>query len=55
VAPVRRQQELPPCWTETVPAGPKTDPPLAEAEPVSDSGSASVIIYLRRGKKHYTT
>jgi len=34
-----------------VPAGSKTDLPLAKAEPISDNGSASVITYLRRGKK----
>ncbi|GAB0204021.1 epimerase family protein SDR39U1 [Grus japonensis] len=34
-----------------MPAGSNTDPPLAKAEPISDSGSASVITYLRRGKK----
>ncbi|GAB0209984.1 acid sphingomyelinase-like phosphodiesterase 3b [Grus japonensis] len=32
-----------------MPAGSKTDPPLAKAEPISDGGSASVITYLRRG------
>ncbi|KAK4810940.1 hypothetical protein QYF61_013348 [Mycteria americana] len=36
---------------EPVPVGSKTDPPLAKAEPVSNGGSASVITYLRRGKK----
>ncbi|GAB0206480.1 hypothetical protein GRJ2_003113600 [Grus japonensis] len=35
-----------------MPASSKTDPPLAKAEPISDNGSASVITYLRRGKKH---
>ncbi|KAM9590913.1 uncharacterized protein ACIBXB_005945 [Morphnus guianensis] len=34
-----------------MPASSKTDPLLAKAEPISDSGSASVITYLRRGKK----
>ncbi|KAM9590860.1 uncharacterized protein ACIBXB_005909 [Morphnus guianensis] len=34
-----------------MPAGSKTDPPLAKAEPISNSGSASVITYLRKGKK----
>ena len=28
----------------------KTDPPLAKAEPISNSGSASGITYLSRGK-----
>jgi len=32
-------------------AGSKTDPPLAEANSVSDGGSASVITYLRKGRK----
>ncbi|KAK4823897.1 hypothetical protein QYF61_007962 [Mycteria americana] len=34
---------------EPMPAGSKTDLPLAKAEPISDGGSASVIMYLRRG------
>ncbi|GAB0208868.1 hypothetical protein GRJ2_003352500 [Grus japonensis] len=34
-----------------MPAGSKMDPPLAKAEPISDSGSTSVITYLRRKKK----
>ncbi|KAK4807043.1 hypothetical protein QYF61_018384 [Mycteria americana] len=50
-----RCQKLPPCPIEPVPAGSKMDPPLAKAEPTSDSGSASVIIYLRRGKNCCTT
>jgi len=32
-------------------AGSKIDPPLPKAKPVSDSGSASVITHLRRGRK----
>ncbi|PKU45778.1 vps10 domain-containing receptor 2 [Limosa lapponica baueri] len=51
VASVRRDQELLLCWTEPVPAISKTDPPLAKADPVSDAGGASVITYLRKGKK----
>jgi len=47
-------QTLAPCQTESVPGGSK-DPPLAKAEPVSNGGSASVITYLRRGKKHCDT
>ncbi|GAB0205539.1 acid sphingomyelinase-like phosphodiesterase 3b [Grus japonensis] len=36
-----------------MPVGSKTDPLLAKAELISDSGSASGIPYLRRGgKKH---
>lgn len=49
-----RQQELPPCPTETVLARYKLDPPLAKAEPISDTASASVITYLRSGKKLLT-
>ncbi|GAB0177027.1 hypothetical protein GRJ2_000167900 [Grus japonensis] len=36
---------------EPKPAGSKTDPPLAKAEPLSDSGSTSEITELRRGRK----
>ena len=32
-------------------AGSKTDPSLAKAEPISNSGSASVITYLRKAKE----
>ncbi|PKU48694.1 suppression of tumorigenicity 5 protein isoform x4 [Limosa lapponica baueri] len=34
-----------------MPASSKTDPRLAKAEPISDSSSASGIMYLRGGKK----
>jgi len=33
----------------------KTDPPLAKAEPISKGGSASVIMYLKGGKKCCST
>jgi len=36
---------------EPMPDGSKTDPPLAKAKPISNGGSASVITYLRRGKR----
>ena len=36
-----------------MPAGSKTDPPLPKAKPISNSGSASVITYLRMGKRSY--
>jgi len=45
--------KLPPCLIKPVPASSKTDPPLAKAKPVSDGGSASVITYLRRGRKKW--
>jgi len=35
-----------------VPDSSKTDPQLAKAKSVSDSGSTSVITYLRKGKKN---
>ncbi|GAB0188848.1 AN1-type zinc finger protein 5-like [Grus japonensis] len=35
-----------------MPAGSKTDPPLAKAKPISHGGSASGIMYLRRGEKN---
>ena len=35
---------------EPIPAGSKTNPPPAKAEPISDSGNASVITFLRRKK-----
>ena len=37
--------------SEPIPAGSKMDPPPAKAEPISDSGNASVITFLRRKKK----
>jgi len=43
VASVRRCQKLPPCLIEPMPAGSKTDPLLAKAEPISDGGSTSGI------------
>jgi len=51
VVSLRSCQKLPPCLIEPVPAGSKTDPLLAKAKPISDSGSTSGITYLRRGKK----
>jgi len=51
VASVRRYQKLPLHLTEPMTAGSKMDPLLTKVEPISDSGSTSVIPYLRRGKK----
>jgi len=48
VASLRSCQKLPPCLIKPMPAGSKMDPPLAKAEPISNSGSASMITYLRR-------
>jgi len=51
VASLRSCEKLPPYLIEPMPASSKTDPSLAKAKPISNSGSASVITYLRRGKK----
>jgi len=51
VASVGSCWKLSPCLIKPVPAVSKMDPPLAKAEPISGSGSASVITYLRRGRK----
>lgn len=51
VVAVRRCWKLLPCPTEPMPAGSKTDPLLAKAEPTSDSGSTSEINTLRRREK----
>ena len=50
VTSVRSCKKLPLCLIKPVPAGSKTDPPLAKAKPISDSGSTSVITYLRWAK-----
>ena len=42
--------KLPLCSKEPTPAGSKTDPPPAKAEPISDSGNAPVVTFLRRKK-----
>ena len=49
---MRSCQKLPLCPIKPMPAGSKMDPLLAKAEPISDSGSASVITYLRKGKSY---
>jgi len=49
---LRNCEKLPPCLIKPVPAGSKMDPPLAKAKPISNSGSASGITYLRRGRKY---
>jgi len=54
VSSVRRHQDLLPCWAQPVPASSKTDPLLAKAEPISDSGDTSVTTHLRKGKKCYS-
>jgi len=51
MASVRSCWKLPVCQIKPVPAGSKTDPSLAKAEPISDSVSASGITELRRGTK----
>jgi len=48
---MRSCQKLPSCLMEPMPAGSKTDLPLAKAKPISDSGSAAGITDLRREQK----
>jgi len=51
LASVRSCKRLPPRLIKPVPAGSKTDLPLAKAKPISNGGSASVITDLTRKKK----
>ena len=48
---VRSCEKLPPCLIKPMPGGSKTDSTLIKAKLVSDGASASVITYLRRGRK----
>jgi len=41
--------------TEPVSAGSKTDSLLAKDEPINNVGSASVLTFLTRGRKHFPT
>lgn len=50
-ASVRSCYKFPPCSIEPVMVTSKMDPLLAKSEPISDSGSSSVITYLRRKEK----
>jgi len=52
VASVRSCEKLPPCLIEPVPAGSEMDPLLVKAKPMNNSGSASGITYLRKGRKN---
>lgn len=52
---IRSWQKLLLCPMETIPTGSKTDPLLAKAEPIRDSGSVSGIRYLRSKKKNVTS
>ena len=51
VASVRSCSKLPLCPIKLMPAGSKTDLLLAKAHPISNSGSASVITYLRKAEE----
>jgi len=51
VASVRSCEKLPPSLIKPVPANSKTDPLLPKTKPISNSGSDSVITYLRKGRK----
>lgn len=52
VVSVRNCQKLPPCPTESMPAGSRVDPLLAEADPISNSGSCSLITLTYVGEVH---
>jgi len=52
VASVRSCWKLPPYFIKPVLAGSKPDALLPKAKPISDGGSASVITYLRKGRKN---
>jgi len=51
MASVRSCEKLPLYLIKPVLAGCKMEPPLAKANPICNSGSTSVITYLRRGRK----
>jgi len=51
VASVRSCKKLPPCLIKPVLAGSKTDPLLGKVKPTSNGGNASVLTYLRKGRK----
>lgn len=48
---IRSCQELPPCSTESMPAGSKRHPPLAKDIPISNGSSTSRIMYSRQGNE----
>lgn len=52
MVPERRNQELPPCWTQAFPARSEMELLLAKVEPSSDTGGIFVIAYLRKFRKH---
>jgi len=52
VASVRSCKKLHLCLIKPVPASSKPDALLPKAKPISDGGSASVITYLRKGRKN---
>jgi len=49
---VRSCEKLPLCLIKPVPAVSETDPPLAKAKPTTHGSRASVITYLRKGRKN---
>jgi len=51
VASVKSCKKFPPCLIKSQLAGSKMDSLLHKAKPISDSGSTSVITYLRKGRK----
>jgi len=49
---MRSCEKLPPRLIKPVPAGSRMYPLLSKAKPISNGGSASVITYLRKGRKN---
>jgi len=52
VASMGSCEKLPPLLIKPVPACSKMDPLLVKAKPISNGDSASVITYLRKGRKY---
>jgi len=50
---VRRHWRLHPCSTKPFPEASKGDPPLAKVEPISDVGTKSMIMCLRKGTQYW--
>jgi len=55
VASVRSWHKLPLCLTEPVSDGSETELSLVKSEPISNTGRASVITYIRRQKTLYNS
>ena len=52
MASVRSYEKLRPCLIKPVLAGTNTDMPLPKSKPISEGGNASVVTFLRKGRKN---